>query len=50
MSQIAKHFKVDLEALLALNNLTEDSVIEVGDEINFGNLIELKESEKKLTA
>lgn len=50
MSAIAKHFNVDLKALLALNNLTEDSVIEIGDEINLGNLVELEKGEKKLTA
>ncbi len=50
MSGIAKHFKVDLKALLALNNLTEDSVIEIDQEINLGDLTEVKEVEKKLTA
>jgi LysM repeat protein len=33
MSGIAKHFNVALKTLLTLNNLTEDSVIEIGLEI-----------------
>lgn len=48
MSGIAKHFNVALKTLLTLNNLTEDSVIEVGQEINLGDLV--KPEEKKLAA